>query len=73
MKQIIQMKHNVQGEESQLVGGEPGGYFTSVAQDLNLELPKPVHLAVNAGLELRVSILQVLGHTIYPSCLLKLL
>lgn len=40
MKQIIQMKHNVQGEESQLVGGEPGGYFTSIAQDLNPELPK---------------------------------
>ena len=39
-KIIIQMKHSVQGEESQLVGGEPGGYFTSVAQDLNPELPK---------------------------------
>ena len=34
------MKHNVQVEESQLVGGEPGGYFTSVAQDLNTKLPK---------------------------------
>ena len=40
MKQIIQMKHNVQGEESKLVGGEPGGYFTSLTQDLNPELPK---------------------------------
>lgn len=40
MKQIIQMKHNVQGEESQLVGGEPGGCFASIAQDLNPELPK---------------------------------
>lgn len=39
-KIIIQMKHNVQVEESQLVGGVPGGYFTSIAQDLNPELLK---------------------------------
>ena len=36
-------------------GGEPVGYFTSVAEDLNLEQGKQIQLAVRVGLELAAS------------------
>ena len=39
MKQIIQMEHNMVCE-FQLVRGEPVGYFTRVAKDFNLGLPR---------------------------------
>ena len=35
--------------ESQLVGGEPAGYFTSVAMDLNSGLPRTNPASAQGG------------------------
>jgi len=50
---------NITWLEYQLVEGEPVGYLTNMAKDLNSGLPRTNKLEIRVGLELRASKLKV--------------